>query len=321
MRPWFKAPRIQSPEMRQLRRVHGSLACFHLLVIIDLFSDIGAADIDAAFIVEYCKVKFKTAERWLPYFQNILLAFAKQNQNKPETKPKHNGNITETESKHNQNKTVLFDLKPSNSLIPENASLIEENRRDRLDNTPLTPQGGNGLALKENIGKIPPGTGLSLKSDVCRTGNPGSFERFWSKYPAKTAKKLVQSIWGRKKLDARVDEILSGLEKHLTSEKWKRGFIPNPSTFLNQERWLDEVESTESSSLPKPKPKHERFFEADYAVHAFGGSDDHPERIKTSDWAYVPKGWYGSDALQHKVTGQLVRFDDYRPVGEVAHVS
>lgn len=151
MRPWFKAPRIQSPEMRQLRRVHGSLACFHLLVIIDLFSDIGAADIDAAFIVEYCKVKFKTAERWLPYFQNILLAFAKQNQNKSETKPKHNGNITETESKHNQNKTVLFDLKPSNSLILENASLIEENRIEEKEKNRLSSPSEKALRVPHPI--------------------------------------------------------------------------------------------------------------------------------------------------------------------------
>jgi len=68
-----------------------------------------------------------------------------------------------------------------------------------------------------------------------------AFEKFWCKYPKKAARKLAQSIWRRQKLDARIDEILSGLEVHITSEQWQKGYVPNPTTFLNQERWLDEV--------------------------------------------------------------------------------
>lgn len=63
------------------------------------------------------------------------------------------------------------------------------------------------------------------------------FEIFWNKYPNKEAKKKAKEIWLRAKPD--LNEILKALEWQLVSDKWKRGFIPLPATYLNQERWND----------------------------------------------------------------------------------
>ena len=71
------------------------------------------------------------------------------------------------------------------------------------------------------------------------------FEIFWDKYPRKVAKKKAHQIWKTKKLDKIYKNIVNGLESYLNSEAWKKdggAFIPHPTTFLNQERWDDEVQ-------------------------------------------------------------------------------
>lgn len=72
-----------------------------------------------------------------------------------------------------------------------------------------------------------------------------SFIAFWNAYPQtrKIAKKKCLEIWKRKRLDGRSEEVLAGLDKLKSScSKWKEGFNPSTTTFLNQERWNDEPE-------------------------------------------------------------------------------
>jgi hypothetical protein len=69
-----------------------------------------------------------------------------------------------------------------------------------------------------------------------------SFELFWKTYPTKRAKKKCLEIWKRRKLDSIADEILEKLNEQVKSDaQWKKGFIPNPATYLNQDRWQDEI--------------------------------------------------------------------------------
>ena len=66
------------------------------------------------------------------------------------------------------------------------------------------------------------------------------FDLFWEHYPKKVGKKKVQD-----KFDANnfpIDLILKNLELQKKSEQWQnQQYIPNPETYLNQERWTDEV--------------------------------------------------------------------------------
>lgn len=68
------------------------------------------------------------------------------------------------------------------------------------------------------------------------------FEIFWERYPSKKAKKTCEAIWKRKKLDSQCDGIMARLKDQVEKDdQWLRGFVPNPSTYLNQERWNDEL--------------------------------------------------------------------------------
>lgn len=74
------------------------------------------------------------------------------------------------------------------------------------------------------------------------------FEKFWKAYPRKVAKsKAKQSFENvfKRKPDTDFKDVLEGLEKYKKCEQWTKDngqFIPHPTTWLNQERWNDEIE-------------------------------------------------------------------------------
>ena len=66
------------------------------------------------------------------------------------------------------------------------------------------------------------------------------FDLFWEHYPKKVAKKKVQDKFNSNNYP--IDLILKNLELQKKSDQWQnQQYIPNPETYLNQERWNDEV--------------------------------------------------------------------------------
>lgn len=81
---------------------------------------------------------------------------------------------------------------------------------------------------------------------------PCRFEEFWSIYPVKKARKKVLAIWKRKKLDDKADFIIERVKTFAGTRAWMDGYVPNPSTFLTQERWDDDIASYEAQSSTSP---------------------------------------------------------------------
>lgn len=78
-----------------------------------------------------------------------------------------------------------------------------------------------------------------------------AFESFWKEYPNKEAKKKSLEIWKRKKLDVHLPEIILFIAKAKETDRWKRGFIKQPPTFLNNESWNDDFAAyNEKGSKP-----------------------------------------------------------------------
>lgn len=68
------------------------------------------------------------------------------------------------------------------------------------------------------------------------------FEEFFSAYPKRVKKKPARELWVRKKLNTLAEQIIQDVAMRLSSDKrWQDGFIPDPTTYLNQERWNDEL--------------------------------------------------------------------------------
>lgn len=91
------------------------------------------------------------------------------------------------------------------------------------DTNPPTDPNNNSLSLNPN----------SEPQDV--------FTQFWEEWPIKQNKKRAMQIWKKNKLDKIGKEIITHVKLMKQEDtRWKDGFIPNCSTYLNGERWLDE---------------------------------------------------------------------------------
>lgn len=90
-------------------------------------------------------------------------------------------------------------------------------------------------------------------------GEDDGFNTFWKAYPRKIAKANALKSWKKIKPDDELQKtILSALEQHKKTEQWLRDkgqFIPHPATWLNQSRWLDELEFDIHQTKTTEKPR------------------------------------------------------------------
>ena len=78
------------------------------------------------------------------------------------------------------------------------------------------------------------------KKESKKVINNKDFDLFWEHYPKKVGKKKVQDKFNSNNYP--IDLILKNLELQKKSDQWQnQQYIPNPETYLNQERWTDEV--------------------------------------------------------------------------------
>jgi hypothetical protein len=68
-----------------------------------------------------------------------------------------------------------------------------------------------------------------------------SFEFFWKAYPRKTAKGAARSAYAKALVKATAEQILDGATQYAADPNRDPAFTPHGSTWLNQERWLDEA--------------------------------------------------------------------------------
>lgn len=120
-----------------------------------------------------------------------------------------------------------------------------ESRRVHAVQTKGTPRAHVGGTPSARVdGELKGSDGDSETTSRVRGGAtaPDLFPEFWDAYPRKVAKAGAQRAWVRaaKKADPAV--ILAGLRRHLPV--WAKGdpkFIPHAATWLNDERWSDDL--------------------------------------------------------------------------------
>lgn len=66
------------------------------------------------------------------------------------------------------------------------------------------------------------------------------FDAFWGAYPKKVAKRLARVAFDYAIKKTTVETMLRTLAWQVTSDEWRRGYVPHPETWLAQERWDDE---------------------------------------------------------------------------------
>ncbi len=84
-----------------------------------------------------------------------------------------------------------------------------------------------------------------------------AFDVFWETYPMKKGKKSAKSAFSRiaTRLHVVIEADISDRLAH--DRQWIAGYVPNPATYLNGERWNDEIQliPEQADSLPKADEK------------------------------------------------------------------
>lgn len=83
-----------------------------------------------------------------------------------------------------------------------------------------------------------------------------TFSIFWEKYPKKELKKKTREIWERNHLGGKLAEILAFIEKAKDTDRWKKGYIKQPTVFLNGECWTDDLSNYNDRTNGKNKPSN-----------------------------------------------------------------
>lgn len=123
---------------------------------------------------------------------------------------------------------------------------------------------GNGDPRQTNLKKPQSCEGISLEKVTERVAKPvyhpttlvvKGFDEFWAAYPRKVGKKPAKAAWDKLKPDVQlVEQMIGAVETAKKTNQWCREdgrFIPNPTTWLNQGRWEDELQNDGQEMIPR----------------------------------------------------------------------
>jgi len=99
----------------------------------------------------------------------------------------------------------------------------------------------NSIKNNQHLTSNQPAFNHIIKSKkVRKKENNKDFDLFWEHYPKKVGKKKVQDKFNANNYP--IDLIIKNIELQKKSDQWQnQQYIPNPETYLNQERWTDEI--------------------------------------------------------------------------------
>ncbi len=89
----------------------------------------------------------------------------------------------------------------------------------------------------------------AIEQNIHRLKQRSCFEDFWAVYPRKQNKLQAQIVWERKRLDMMADQLIEDILLRTTHDvQWlgkAKEFLPLATTYLNGERWNDEIITAE----------------------------------------------------------------------------
>jgi len=78
---------------------------------------------------------------------------------------------------------------------------------------------------------------------------PADFETFWAAYPRKVGKGAARPAYVRALRKTDAGTILRAIKATRWDRREGLRYVPHPATWLNQERWLDEIDAPEDAFL------------------------------------------------------------------------
>ena len=136
-----------------------------------------------------------------------------------------------------------------------------------------------------------PSDSLNLIPDSLK-GSSGDdcFAAWWGIYPKKVKKKEARKIWNRMHLDQLAQTICKDTQARQEKDgRWLAGFVPDPTTYLNGERWKDEIEPPRANVNGHGTPRSFDEWKAWAQENGFGDGPLGYSKEQFSAWA---KGKY-----------------------------
>jgi len=136
---------------------------------------------------------------------------------------------------------------------PDSDDIVSDENPDTRDSvsssetlTPVTGFDGETLTNQViNPDNIVRRTIKNQKDKSISADDP-DFTAFWSAYPRKVAKPATLKAWQSAKYRPALADLLAALDRHKGSEQWQAArFIPHPATWLNGQRWDDQLPTAE----------------------------------------------------------------------------
>jgi hypothetical protein len=129
---------------------------------------------------------------------------------------------------------------------------------DEFDNLPQIAASCGELRLESNPIQSESNTNPNPNPNFADAGSASVkndlFDRFWSAYPKKIGKGAAQKAFEKAHIGKDlIETVLKAIDQQKNTDQWKKDggqYIPNPATWLNQQRWEDEV--TVKPNNPKP---------------------------------------------------------------------
>lgn len=165
-------------------------------------------------------------------------------------------------------------------VVEGQAGGTREMRDDRRPNrytltidgvTPMSPGGVVRGDIGDAHGVTPMSPKPSLEPSNSYLSVPDRFDEFWQVYPNRKARGAAARAWKAAIKKADPDVIIAAAEAYAADPKRDPQFTAHGSTWLNAERWLDEVEAPKQSGpvtvmdqyvdepCPHGEPRGDRF--------------------------------------------------------------
>ncbi|WP_202842027.1 hypothetical protein [Luteimonas saliphila] len=106
-----------------------------------------------------------------------------------------------------------------------------------------------------NVSVTPPDTDTDTEKAIAHRC-AARFPDFWEVYPKRVSRKRCEEVWIAQRLDARADELIADvLNRKAKCARWKAGFAPDPLTYLEDERWTDQIHTEPGTATAPAAPR------------------------------------------------------------------
>jgi len=150
-------------------------------------------------------------------------------------------------NEYKTSKTEVSKPQKLHTTLEDNQTAICDNQTAICDNQTAT------------VADLEPSVEPSDKNHQYKGG--GNFDLFWKAYPKKVGKIHAQKAYTKAIKKTTHEIIVSGLENQLNCKSWKKDdgqYIPHASTWLNGERWNDEITTVTTPTTQQRREAHDK---------------------------------------------------------------